>query len=168
MSRAGRATLRRMADDRPQPNLHRDDFHAWTQVQAEALRAGGANLSNIIDWRNVAEEIEGLGSAERNSVKGHLLQILIHLHKLRSSRARLPRLKWRAEIRLHRLEVELRLTPSIRREVEEGLDRMHRRAALDAQRSLDDYERNAQVDTGHRWSLPELLGERDDPMSSGD
>ena len=45
---------------------------------------------------------------------------------------------------------------------------MHRRAALDAQRSLDDYERNAQVDTGRRWSLPELLGERDDPMSSGD
>ena len=44
-------------------SLYDEDFFAWSQQQAEALRAaarGGWNQP--LDWHNLAEEIEDLGN----------------------------------------------------------------------------------------------------------
>jgi Domain of unknown function DUF29 len=39
------------------------DFVGWTEQQAEALRTAARGGSNqVVDWQNLAEEIEGLGS----------------------------------------------------------------------------------------------------------
>ena len=97
-----------MADDRPAPDLYDEDFYAWTQRQAQALRSNDRG-SNTIDWRRIAEEIEDLGSEQRNAVRSHLIQILIPLHKLQTSRARNPRNHWRGEVRNHRIEIDMRL-----------------------------------------------------------
>ena len=45
------------------PSLYDDDIVTWAEEQAAALRALGArtDLSNAIDWENVAEEVESVG-----------------------------------------------------------------------------------------------------------
>jgi len=54
------------------------DFYAWTQDQAEKLRARRANE---IDWENAAEEIESLGRSDRRSIANNLNVVLVHLLK---------------------------------------------------------------------------------------
>ncbi len=152
-----------MADDRPAPDLYREDFYAWTQVQVEALRALSPK-SNAIDWERLIEEVEGLGASQKNAVRGHLVQIIAHLLKLVTSRMRDPRAHWRGEVRQHRIEAGLLLTAAIRREIGLDLEDLHRRAAKHAQKSMDDHEGGVRVDLKRRWSLAELLGETDDPL----
>jgi len=45
---------------------YEDDFYAWTQYQAEVLRAM-AVADNRFDRENVVEEIETLGRSERDA-----------------------------------------------------------------------------------------------------
>jgi hypothetical protein len=54
------------------------DFYAWTQDQAEKLRA---RRHNEIDWENLAEEIESVGRSDRRSIRSNLHVILLHLLK---------------------------------------------------------------------------------------
>ena len=59
-------------------SLDARDFVAWTEQQAEALRAaahGGANL--VPDWENLAEEIESLGRSDRRELRPQLHQIIL-------------------------------------------------------------------------------------------
>ena len=153
-----------MADDLPTPDLYAEDFYAWTQAQAQALRAPGAAGSNVIEWARVAEEIEDLGSEQRHAILSRLQQIIIHLHKLETSAALAPRSGWREEIRLHRMEIERRLTATLRKAAEDELEGLHRRAARHAQKSLDDHERGLTVAAAQRWTLEQLLGEAEDPL----
>jgi len=55
-----------------------DDFYAWTQTQAAALRA---QQGEALDWRHLAEEIEDVGKSERRAVSSHLRVLLTHLLK---------------------------------------------------------------------------------------
>jgi Domain of unknown function DUF29 len=52
------------------PVSYDDDFLAWSEQQAAALRglAGRRGLPNELDLEHVAEEIEDLGRAEFNTV----------------------------------------------------------------------------------------------------
>ena len=161
MSSLGRATHRRMADDRPEPRLYETDFYAWTQAQAAALRVGaGAEL----DYERLAEEVGDLGSSEWNAVWTLLVRIVEHLHKLSSSPAVQPRNKWRAEVRQFRLEMRRKMTRSIRNGMELELDAVHMAGAELAQAAMDDHGDGVHIDAGVRWSLAELLGEHDDPL----
>lgn len=54
------------------------DFYAWTQQQAQALRAQEAKT---LDWDHLAEEIESLGNEQRHAVRSHLRVLLWHLLK---------------------------------------------------------------------------------------
>lgn len=156
-----------MADDRPLPDLYERDFYAWTQVQADALRTFSPR-SNSVDWERLIEEVEGLGVSQKNAVRSHLVQIIAHLMKLATSRARDPRAHWRVEVEQHRTEADLLLTAAIRREIERELAGLHRRALRLAQNSLDEHERAAVIDPKRCWSLPELLGETRDPLEEPD
>ena len=46
-----------------------EDFYGWLFAQAAALRARGDFL---IDWENVAEELEAMGRNEENSLQSYL------------------------------------------------------------------------------------------------
>jgi hypothetical protein len=54
------------------------DFYAWTQAQAEALRAKDWPA---LDLDHLAEEIESLGKRDQRTVRGHLKGLLLHLLK---------------------------------------------------------------------------------------
>ena len=151
-----------MADDRPEISLYELDFYAWTQSQAEALRARGGG--NALDYERLAEEVGDLGAAEWNTCWTLLARIVQHLHKLRTSPAKHPRAKWRGEVRQFRLTIERRLTRSIRNGTEEDLDIIHKRGCRLAQGDMDDYEDRVEMDHSVRWSLAQLLGEQDDPL----
>jgi hypothetical protein len=54
------------------------DFYAWTQTQAEALRA---QEWKTLDLENLAEEIESLGRSQRKAVRSHMRNLCMHLLK---------------------------------------------------------------------------------------
>jgi predicted YcjX-like family ATPase len=69
-----------MAKPQPQPDgsLYEHDFYAWTQDQAEKLRA---RAHNDIDWENVAEEIDSVGRSQKKEIRSRLAVVLHHLLK---------------------------------------------------------------------------------------
>lgn len=54
------------------------DFFAWTQEQAQILRARG---TLGLDWDNLAEEIDSMGRRDRRELERRLRRILHHLLK---------------------------------------------------------------------------------------
>jgi Domain of unknown function DUF29 len=84
--------------------LYEHDFAAWAQQQAEALRTAAHGGSNqLLDWENLAEEIESLGTSQRSALAGYIMRIIQHLVKLEYSPAVEPRNGWRRTISLARL-----------------------------------------------------------------
>lgn len=69
-----------------QPSLYDDDIVSWTEQQAAASRALARrpDLSKMLDWENVAEEIESVGRSQVQAVDSLLVQTLAHLLKRRS------------------------------------------------------------------------------------
>jgi len=59
--------------------LYDTDFVAWTQRNAELLRA---KRFEEVDFENVAEEIESLGKNHQRELKSRIAEILEHLIKL--------------------------------------------------------------------------------------
>jgi len=115
--------------------LYNQDFLAWTQAQAEHLRAAAGARSNLpIDWEHVAEEIESLGNRERLELEARLATIAEHLLKLQHSPAQEPRGGWAGTVARSRNEVRrlLRNSPSLRHE----LPSMVNEAFADAQKVL--------------------------------
>ena len=58
------------------------DILEWSEEQASALRSlarSRPDLSNELDWENVAEEIECVGRSEFAAVRSYIRQIIIHL-----------------------------------------------------------------------------------------
>ena len=153
-----------MADDRPAPDLYETDFYAWTQAQAQALRAREAG-GNILEHERLAEEIDDVGSARRNALRSALRNIIVHLLELEASRATEPRLHWRVEILNFRTDAEAAMTPSLRREMTDELDAIHRTAARLAQAKLITVEPDGRIDKARRWSFEALLGEADDALA---
>lgn len=102
--------------------LYEQDFVLWTKQQAAGLRrAKGSNL--LLDWENLAEEIESLGRSDRRELRSQIRRVLRHLLKLESSPAENPRAGWRASINESRKELRdlLRDSPSLKNEVDESI-----------------------------------------------
>ena len=64
-------------------SLYDDDVVTWSEQQATALRslAGRPDLSNVLDWANVIEEIETLGRSEWKGVESQICNALRHILK---------------------------------------------------------------------------------------
>ena len=106
--------------------LYDEDFYAWTQAQAQALRTHFRG-DNRIDVEHLAEEVEDLGSCELQAVESFVEQIIAHLLKLDYSAQDAPRPHWRAEVLNFRRSVERKISPTIRRKVESELEELKKR-----------------------------------------
>src|SRR5216684_4175909 len=85
--------------------LYDQDFFLWTKEQAAELRrASDSNLP--LDWENLAEEIESLGTSQRAELNSQIRRIFRHLFKLEASPAVDPHAGWRTTIRDARVEIE--------------------------------------------------------------
>ena len=119
------------APPRPASGLDRgpgygDDFFLWSQHQAALIRAGRFDL---VDWANVAEEIESLGSSNLRQLGNRLDVLITHLLKWQfqpGSRSG----SWSGTIRTQRGRILrlLRQSPSLRQhvaaEAEDGCPRV--------------------------------------------
>ena len=101
-------------DDRP--SLYADDIVTWAEEQAAALRALAArgDLSNVVDWENVAEEIESVGKSHVRAVESLLIQTLAHLLKRASAPLAPATLHWREEIATFQITACNAYEPSMR------------------------------------------------------
>ena len=70
------ATARQL--EHTKTDLYEQDFLAWTEDQAEALRTKQAGA---LDWENLLEEVESMGRNERNAMESRLSLLLTHLMK---------------------------------------------------------------------------------------
>ena len=146
--------------------LYDEDFVAWTEQQAQALRSAALGSTNQrLDWENLAEEIEDLGRSVRHELRGQLTRIQRHLIKHGHSPAKYPRRGWRESVREARSEIETLMNenPSLKGELgrfaAEQLPQAIKLAAAD----LDDYgeldltRRRAVQSTS--FTLDEVLGD---------
>lgn len=110
--------------------LYRTDFYAWVKTQAALLQA--EEFENL-DLPNLIEELEAMGTSQRNEVISRLKVLLMHLLKWQFQAAHRSR-SWRNTINVQRwdLEAVLEDNPSLRRELPECIAKAYPRARREA------------------------------------
>ena len=143
----------------PPIELHKSDFYVWALTQAELLRDG--RLQDL-DLEHLIEEIEGLAGSVRSGVQSRAQTIMEHLLKLQHSPAQEPRNQWRHTIRLQRRDLENELTPSLRRELEDDLERLYartRRDLADTLRDFDEHEAAERLPETCPYTPEQIIGD---------
>jgi hypothetical protein len=112
------------------------DFSAWVTEQAALLRrlARGERVNSAdLDWHDIAEELEAVGSSERRELRGRMVRLLQHLLKWHYQPEHRSR-SWRSTIRTERREIEelLEASPSLRPTLDAVVARAYRQAREDA------------------------------------
>lgn len=150
-------------DAAPADRLYDEDFFAWTQLQANELRRFARMRPNLaLDLPNLAEEIADLGKERRDALRSWTTRVLEHLLLLEHSPATEPRRGWSREVAFFRDEIEERLTPSLRRDLQRQLPRLYQKAR---RRLTLDLERYGEADVASRlpekcpYTLDQALGD---------
>jgi hypothetical protein len=136
------------------PGLYEEDFYVWTQKQAELLRAG---RFAEVDLPHLIEEVEDLGASQRSEVFSRSQQILRHFLKLQFSPAVEPPAAWQQSIDDQRDELELVITPSLRRELEQTLSERYARARRRAAKDFARYGEPADLPADGPYAIDEIL-----------
>jgi Domain of unknown function DUF29 len=113
------------------------DILEWSEQQASALRDLARtrhDLSNVIDWEHVAEEIEDVGRSQFVAVQSLIRQIFIHLIKAVSLPDAISMLHWRKEVGAFHGDLLDRITPSMRSRLD--VDKIWQRALRQAELDL--------------------------------
>lgn len=110
--------------------LYRTDFYAWAKKQAALLQA--EEFENL-DLPNLIDELEAMGTSQRNEVISRLKVLLMHLLKWQFQADHRSR-SWRNTINVQRwdLEAVLEDNPSLRRELPECITKAYPRARREA------------------------------------
>jgi hypothetical protein len=125
------AKVARKPPRQTQPDAsYEQDFYAWSFAQARALRE---RRTAVLDWENLAEEIESLGRSDRREVRSRLRVILLHLLKWHYQGEHRS-ISWQSSIRTQRddLEAVLKDSPSLRPQVPGLVAEAYSRARRDA------------------------------------
>ncbi|MBU2766656.1 DUF29 domain-containing protein [Acidithiobacillus ferrivorans] len=107
------ATARQL--EQPITTLYEQDFLAWTESQAEALRT---RQIGALDWANLLEEVESMGASQRRELKNRMRVLLMHLIKWQWQPERRG-VSWGSTIDVQRYELFdlLDASPSLKRAV---------------------------------------------------
>lgn len=143
---------------RPAP-LYQTDFYAWTKEQTALLQA---EKFEKLDLPNLAEEIEAMGASQRKELSSRLIVLIMHLLKCQyqpNPHGRAQPRSWRSTILTQRYEIELvlRASPSLRRELPEEIvytyGRARKRAAAETGLGLTTFPANCP------YTLEQILDE---------
>ncbi|MGH7036516.1 MAG: DUF29 domain-containing protein [Stellaceae bacterium] len=130
----------------PDGPRYENDFFAWTRYQAEVLRSL-AVADNRFDRAHLAKEIEDLGKSERDAVRGQIRRIIEHLLKLAYSPAEPPRFDWMQTVLEARQTLSDKMSPSLRRDAEEILDKLYADGRKRAAAALRRYGEHTAAET---------------------
>lgn len=133
-------------------DLHERDILIWSEHQADLLRrvANGERV-NDVDWPNIIEEIEDVGSGILNSVRGLVRQAMVHLLKAHLSPNDPAGDHWIMEIETFLADAEGRFSPSMRQLID--LEALYVKAKSLSRRRSSGQTLSAQCP----WTLDELL-----------
>ena len=152
--------------------LYEQDFYAWTQTQAAALRTLAKQRWNgPLDLENLSEEVEDLGRATKNACLSQIERLIQHLLKLEYSPAEAPRRQWQLSCHDARRELHRQLTPTIRRIVQTELPDLARAASRAATLELADQDGEevaTQLPKTPTYTLDQLLDENWWPARSSE
>ena len=143
--------------------LYETDFYAWTQAQAKELRLLAETRPNLpLDIGHIALEIEDLGMSERSAVFSFVRLIIQHFLLATYAPAGDQRQHWLDEVDEFRSQIEDKLTPTIRRDLEAELAAIYGRALRNATRKMRRYGEAAAaaaLPDACPYSLEQILGD---------
>lgn len=115
--------------------LYDRDFYAWSQEQAQLLRAGRLTQADI---EHIAEEIESMGKTEKRELTSRLAVLLAHMLKWRFQPERRAK-SWRLSIEEQRRQVarHMRDNPSLKSSLTEAMEDAYGDAIIAAERETD-------------------------------
>jgi hypothetical protein len=119
-------------------DLYETDILLWSERQAQLLRrrAAGELVNDAeLDWPNIAEEIESVGSEQRHAVESLLFQALIHMLKAEAWPLSRDAPVWRADAIGFRSQAANRFVPSMRQRLDIG--RIYRQALRAMPETMD-------------------------------
>lgn len=117
--------------------LYDQDFYVWTQRQAAALRRLAETRPNVdLDLLHLIEEVKNLGTSQRDTERSQLRRIIERCLKLEHSGAVDPRGGWYDSIIDAGAELDDKLSPSLRGDLDEQLPRLWARARTKADNGL--------------------------------
>lgn len=102
-------------------DLYDTDILVWSEHQAGLLRrrAAGELVNEAeLDWSNIAEEIEDVGSNRLHAVKSLLVQALRHMLKAEAWPLSRDAPTWRADAIDFRQQARRRFVPSMRQKID--------------------------------------------------
>jgi hypothetical protein len=102
-------------------DLYEDDILLWSERQAALLRrrAAGELVNDAeLDWPNIAEEIEDVGSERLHAVESLLVQALRHMLKAEAWPLFRDAPNWRADAIDFRQQARRRFVPSMRQKID--------------------------------------------------
>jgi hypothetical protein len=120
-------------------DLYDDDILLWSEHQAALLRrrAAGELVNEAeLDWPNIAEEIESVGSEQLHAVESFMVQALLHDLKVKAWPLSRDVPHWRAEARRFRGDAASRFAPSMRQRID--MVKVYRRALRAMPETMDD------------------------------
>jgi hypothetical protein len=141
--------------------LYDQDFFAWTQEQAEALKRRSANA---LDWENLLGEVEDLGRGERRELRSRLIVLITHVLKWELQPEQRSR-SLMATIRIQQRELQTLLgeSPSLKATLDQiwtkAYEDAQELAAIETALPIDDFRRAPQL------SFDAVIGYRADPPS---
>jgi len=111
-------------------DLYETDILHWSEQQSDLLRrhAHGERVNELIDWRNVAQEIESVGRDQLHAVQSLLRQALIHMLKAQAWPLSRDAPGWHGEALRFRADAADRYVPSMRQRID--LARIYRQAIM--------------------------------------
>jgi hypothetical protein len=110
-----------MSNETGAADLYDDDILLWSERQAELLRrrAAGELVNEAeLDWPNIAEEIEDVGSNRLHAVESLLVQAMRHMLKAEAWPLSLDAPSWRADAIDFRRQARRRFVPSMRQKID--------------------------------------------------
>jgi hypothetical protein len=124
-------------------DLYERDLYAWSEAEAELLRAG---RFAELDLEHVTLEIEDVGGSLYREVRARVRTIMEHLLKLEHSAAIEPRPGWERTVCTRRADLAEDLTPALRPRIERNLARFYEPARLEAAAALSAHGEAAAAD----------------------
>jgi hypothetical protein len=103
------------------PSDYDTDILVWSERQGELLRrrAAGELINEAdLDWPNIAEEIEDVGSNRLHAVESLLVQALRHMLKAEAWPLSLDAPTWRADAIDFRRQARRRFVPSMQQKID--------------------------------------------------
>jgi hypothetical protein len=147
--------------------LYETDFYAWTRAQAKELRRFARTRPNLpLDLEHLAAEIEDLGKSEHNAAVSFGRLIMQYFLLATCSPASEQRPHWLDAVDEFRSRLEDKLTPTIQRVLEAGLDAIYAKARRNVARKMrrhDENEAAKALPSECPYTLDQILGEWEPP-----